>query len=86
MQRYNPHSDLIQCAWSENASGPVWSNHMVNVLILDRFTHELRIETFQPHEMTDEMRTLHASSEVITREMTRISKVALEKAVESRAA
>jgi hypothetical protein len=66
----------VVAAWAEHASGPGWSNRLVNVLYRDG-NGMLTIERLQPDQQTADMSTLFDVSATVTLSM--IAAVPMEK-------
>lgn len=50
-------------------SGPGWSNEVVNVLMRDSGTGEMKVECIQPEEHTDVMKILFSISDHVSEKM-----------------
>jgi hypothetical protein len=66
--------DVIVTAWSENCSGPGWSNQLIWVLVREP-GGRLREESIQPGERTEAMATLHNICAAATEELTAWARV-----------
>lgn len=61
--------EIIIAVVPEVAEGPGWQNHLVWVYICNTKTNEVRTESIQKDEMTDEIRMLFDIGEVVCRKL-----------------